>query len=108
MAVGFALSIFIFLGTMQPHWFPFLPAWMHDGYLLWGLASIVQFWVGRQFYTTAWAALKHGTTTMNTLVAMGSSAAYLYSVLGLLFPAFFEHQAWASPCTSTPRRSSSP
>jgi len=97
VAVGFALSIFIFLGTMQPHWFPFLPAWMHDGYLLWGLASIVQFWVGRQFYTTAWAALKHGTTTMNTLVAMGSSAAYLYSVLGLLFPAFFEHQGLGEP-----------
>ena len=97
VAVGFALSIFIFLGTMQPHWFPFLPAWMHNGYLLWGLASIVQFWVGRQFYTTAWAALKHGTTTMNTLVAMGSSAAYLYSVLGLLFPAFFEHQGLGEP-----------
>ncbi|HOU29136.1 MAG TPA: heavy metal translocating P-type ATPase [Thermoleophilia bacterium] len=97
VAVGFALSIFIFLGTMQPHWFPFLPAWMHNGYLLWGLASIVQFWVGRQFYTTAWAALKHGTTTMNTLVALGSSAAYLYSVLGLLFPAFFEHQGLGEP-----------
>ena len=97
VAVGFALSIFIFLGTMQPHWFPFLPAWMHNGYLLWGLASIVQFWVGRQFYTTAWAALKHGTTTMNTLVALGSSAAYIYSVLGLLFPAFFEHQGLGEP-----------
>ena len=47
---------------------------------------------GWQFYTTAWSALKHGTTTMNTLVAMGSSAAYLYSVLGVLFPGFFEHQ----------------
>ena len=42
-------------------------------------------------------ALKHGTTTMNTLVAMGSSAAYLYSVLGLLFPAFFEHQGLGEP-----------
>jgi len=57
----------------------------------------VQFWVGRQFYTTAWSALKHGTTTMNTLVAMGSSAAYLYSALGVLFPAFFEHQGLGEP-----------
>ena len=97
VTVGFALSIVIFAGTMQPHWFMFLPEWMHNGYFLWALASIVQFWVGWQFYTTAWSALKHGTTTMNTLVAMGSSAAYLYSVLGVLFPAFFEHQGLGEP-----------
>ncbi|HEX5641630.1 MAG TPA: copper-translocating P-type ATPase, partial [Thermoleophilia bacterium] len=78
-------------------WFTFLPAWMHNGYFLWALASVVQFWVGWQFDTTAGAALKHGTTTMNTLVALGSSAAYLYSVLGVLFPAFFEHQGLGEP-----------
>jgi Cu+-exporting ATPase len=97
VTVGFVLSVVIFLGTMQPHWFTFLPEWMHNGYLVWALASVVQFWVGRQFYTTAWAALKHGTTTMNTLVAMGSSAAYIYSVLGVLFPAFFAHQGLGEP-----------
>ena len=97
VVVGFAFSIVIFVGTMQPHWFPFLPEWLHNGYLLWALASVVQFWVGRQFYTTAWSALKHGTTTMNTLVAMGSSAAYLYSVLGVLFPAFFAYQGLGEP-----------
>ena len=90
--VGFVLSVIIFAGTMQMEWFTFLPSWMNNGYFLWALASVVQFWVGRQFYTTAWSALKHGTTTMNTLVAMGSSAAYLYSVAGVLFPGFFEHQ----------------
>ena len=95
--VGFVLSVIIFVGTMQPDWFTFLPEWLHNGYLLWALASVVQFWVGGQFYTTAWSALKHGTTTMNTLVAMGSSAAYIYSVLGVLFPAFFEHQGLGEP-----------
>jgi Cu+-exporting ATPase len=95
--VGFVLSVVIFAGTMQPHWFPFLPEWLHNGYFLWALASVVQFWVGWQFYATAWSALKHGTTTMNTLVAMGSSAAYIYSVLGVLFPAFFEHQGLGEP-----------
>jgi Cu+-exporting ATPase len=97
VVVGFALSIVIFAGTMQPDWFPFLPAWLHNGYVLWALATPVQFWVGRQFYTTAWSALRHGTTTMNTLVAMGSSAAYFYSVLGVLFPGFFEHQGLSMP-----------
>ena len=97
VTVGFVLSIIIFAGTMQMEWFTFLPSWMHNGYFLWALASVVQFWVGRQFYTTAWSALKHGTTTMNTLVAMGSSAAYLYSVLGVLFPGLFEHQGMSVP-----------
>ena len=97
VTVGFVLSVIIFAGTMQMEWFTFLPEWMHNGYFLWALASVVQFWVGWQFYTTAWSALKHGTTTMNTLVAMGSSAAYLYSVAGVLFPSFFEHQGMSVP-----------
>ena len=81
----------------SPSWFPFLPAWLHNGYVLWALATPVQFWVGWQFYTTAWSALRHGSTTMNTLIAMGSSAAYFYSVLGVLFPGFFEHQGLSMP-----------
>ena len=94
---GFALSLVIFAGTMQPHWFPFLPDWLHNGYVLWALATPVQFWVGGQFYTTAWSALRHGTTTMNTLIAMGSSAAYLYSVMGVLAPGFFEERGLSVP-----------
>jgi len=97
VTVGFVLSVIIFAGTMQMDWLTFLPTWMHNGYLLWALASVVQFWVGWQFYTTAWSALKHGTTTMNTLVAMGSSAAYIYSVIGVLFPSLFEHQGMSVP-----------
>ena len=46
VVVGFVLSIIIFAGTMQPDWFPFLPSWLHNGYVLWALATPVQFWVG--------------------------------------------------------------
>jgi len=98
VVVGFVLSAMIFVGTMQPDWFPFLPDWLHNGYLLWALATPVQFWVGRQFYTAAWAGLRHGfSTNMNTLIAMGSSAAYFYSVAGVLFPASFEHAGLSEP-----------
>jgi Cu+-exporting ATPase len=97
VVVGFALSLVIFAGTMQPHWFPFLPDWLHNGYVLWALATPVQFWVGGQIYTTAWSALRHRTTTMNTLIAMGSSAAYLYSVMGVLAPEFFEERGLSMP-----------
>jgi len=49
----------------------------------------VQFWVGRQFYKGAWAAARRKTTDMNTLIAVGTSAAYLYSVLATFFPWIF-------------------
>ena len=98
VTVGFALSILVFVGTMQMDWFTFLPGWMHSGYLLWALATPVQFWVGRQFYTAAWSGLRHGfSTNMNTLIAMGSSAAYFYSVAGVLFPGWFEHGGLGDP-----------
>ena len=49
-------------------------------YLLLVLATPVQFWGGRQFYHGAWGALKHRTSNMNTLIAVGTSVAYFYSV----------------------------
>jgi Cu+-exporting ATPase len=49
-------------------------------------ATVIQFWAGRIFYTAAWAAGRHGSTNMNTLVAMGTSAAYGYSAFVTLWP----------------------
>lgn len=53
------------------------------------LQTPVQFWIGWQFYQGAWATLKHKTTDMNTLIAVGTSAAYGYSVLATFFPKLF-------------------
>ncbi len=50
------------------------------------LATPVQFWAGGRFYRGAWAALRHRTADMNTLIAVGTSAAYFYSVLATFFP----------------------
>jgi len=58
-------------------------------YLLWALATPVQFWAGLRFYRGAWGALRHGAADMNTLIAVGTSAAYLYSAAVVLFPHFF-------------------
>ena len=49
-------------------------------YILLALATPVQFWAGRQFYAGAWGALKHRTSNMNTLIAVGTSVAYFYSL----------------------------
>ncbi|MEK6814993.1 MAG: heavy metal translocating P-type ATPase [Nitrospirota bacterium] len=58
--------------------------------LQWVLATPIQFWVARPFYAGAWSAARHGTTNMNTLIAVGTSAAYGYSAAAALFPRFFE------------------
>jgi Cu+-exporting ATPase len=46
-------------------------------------------WAGRHFYTRAWAALRHRSADMNTLVAVGTGAAFLFSVVATLAPSFF-------------------
>ncbi|MCL5411177.1 MAG: copper-translocating P-type ATPase [Patescibacteria group bacterium] len=79
------LSVPIFLGSF-PEWFPFLPGFFSNRYLLWVLATPVQLFAGWQFYKGAWVALKHKTTDMNTLIALGTSAAYFYSVFATVFP----------------------
>ncbi len=50
------------------------------------LATPVQFWAGRQFYAGFWKAAKNKTSDMNTLIAVGTSAAYLFSLVVTFFP----------------------
>ena len=64
--------------------------WLHitipyEGYILWALATPVQFFVGARFYKGTWAALKNKSANMDTLIATGTSAAYFYSVYVVLF-----------------------
>jgi P-type Cu+ transporter len=60
--------------------------------LAWSLmiaTAVVMGWAGRHFFTRAWAAFRHHAADMNTLVAVGTGAAFLYSVLATLAPGFF-------------------
>jgi Cu+-exporting ATPase len=88
LTAGVFLALVIFLGS-SPNWFPWFPFFMNNYFILWALATPVQFWIGWPFYQGAWNALKHKSADMNTLIAVGSSAAYLYSAAALLFPSFF-------------------
>ncbi|MFI5267193.1 MAG: heavy metal translocating P-type ATPase [Chloroflexota bacterium] len=58
-------------------------------------ATVVQFWAGRIFYSAAWAAARHGSTNMNTLVAAGTSVAYGYSAFVTLWPSLAERWGFA-------------
>jgi Cu+-exporting ATPase len=65
------------------------PALLHDWVVQFLLATPVQFWAGWRFYRGMWAALRHGTADMNTLIAVGTSAAYLYSAAATFAPWWF-------------------
>jgi Cu+-exporting ATPase len=53
------------------------------------LATPVLFYAGRRFFTSGWAELRHFSPGMNSLVMIGASAAYFYSLIALLFPGIF-------------------
>jgi Cu+-exporting ATPase len=53
------------------------------------LAALVMLWAGRHFYVRAWQALRHRSADMNALVAAGTGAAFVYSVVATLAPSFF-------------------
>lgn len=59
------------------------------------VATVVQFWAGRDVYRAAWAAARHRSTSMNTLVALGTGVAYAYSAFVTLWPAAAER--WGLP-----------
>jgi P-type Cu+ transporter len=54
-------------------------------YILWALATPIQFYIGSIFYKGAWGALKNKTANMDTLIALGTSAAYFYSIYSIFF-----------------------
>ena len=64
-------------------------------FLLFALATPVQFWAAWSFYTSAWSAARHLTSNMNTLIAVGTSVAYTYSTVVTFFGDswFFEGRA---------------
>ena len=80
--VGVAFSLPLFLLSMTRD-FGLLGAWAHAPWVNWlmlALAAPVQFYVGWDYYVGGWKALRNGSANMDVLVAMGSSAAFFYSV----------------------------
>ena len=80
--VGVAFSAPLFVLSMARD-FGLLGMWAHAPWVNWvmfALATPVQFYVGRGFYVGAWNALRNGTANMDVLVALGSTVAYVYSV----------------------------
>lgn len=71
---------------------PFIPMWLHHPWLQLALTAPVLFWAGSGFFINAWKALKRHTATMDTLVAIGTGTAYLYSLFPTFVPQWFINQ----------------
>jgi Cu2+-exporting ATPase len=78
-----AVPLFIFGMFFMSH------AW--SGYITWLLATPLVFWLGRHFFINAWKLALRRTANMDTLVALSTGTAYLFSVFNMLFPS-----VWAS------------
>lgn len=62
---------------------------LQNTYLILLLATFIQFWSGWEFYLATWSGLRNRTASMDTLVSLGTSAAYGFSALGLFLPELF-------------------
>ena len=87
-AIALALTIPVAFTAMGSHWGPFQSA-LGGAWRVWfelALTTPVLFWAGREFFTGAWISAKHRAADMNTLIAVGTFAAYAYSLVATVAP----------------------
>ncbi len=68
---------------------PFIPRWLHNPWLQLVLTTPVMVWAGNAFFINAWKAFRHHSGTMDTLVAVGTGAAFVYSLFPTFYPQWF-------------------
>ena len=91
------------MGLSYPDLIPGLRDWMPMGSetrrIVWALLGVltlpVLVWSGSQFFSGMWDGLKHRSANMHTLIAIGVSAAFVYSVVAVAYPAMFPTVALA-------------
>ncbi|MBE9157502.1 copper-translocating P-type ATPase [Nodosilinea sp. LEGE 06152] len=71
---------------------PFIPMWLHSPWLQLVLTAPVLFWAGSAFFINAWKAFKRHSASMDTLVAVGTGTAFLYSLFPTFYPQWFIDQ----------------
>ena len=98
VAISIALTIPIIILSL-PHMIPEighrLPMEMmeYTNYILLALATPIQFWIGLRFYRGFWDGIKTKASNMDTLIAIGTTAAYLYSAIVTVVPGYFPFTA---------------
>lgn len=80
------------LSMMSGQGLPLIPSWLSNPWFQLVLTAPVQFWCGYSFYVNTWKALRRHAATMDTLIALGTSAAYFYSLFATALPNFLINQ----------------
>jgi Cu+-exporting ATPase len=78
----------VFFGSFSDI-FPWVPEFLTEPYVLLVFATPVQFWIGSMFYKGLFLSIKNKRPDMDTLIGIGTSAAYFYSVAVTIFPSYF-------------------
>src|ERR687892_383094 len=99
VAISIALTIpiiFLSLPHMFPsqlgHLFP-MDIMNYTNYVMLALATPLQFWIGWRFYRGLWDGIKAKASNMDTLIAIGTTAAYLYSAIVTVAPGYFPFES---------------
>ena len=95
VAVGGVVSCILVVGSlpmMTGVHISFIPAWLHNAWFQLIMALPIQLWCGSSFYIGAWKAFKNHIATMDTLIALGTLAAFSYSLTVTLNPSFLISQ----------------
>ncbi|MEL7315155.1 MAG: heavy metal translocating P-type ATPase, partial [Cyanobacteria bacterium J06559_3] len=90
VAVGSFVSVILMVGglpMMTGLSLPWIPGWLHNYWLQLVLTTPVMTWCGQDFFTGGWKALKRRSADMNSLIALGTGAAFVYSVAATVWPA---------------------
>jgi len=86
LIIGGVLSLLIIIGSLRDYFPNFPETFLMNWIVQFILTLPVQFYVGSQFYKGFWAALKNKSADMNSLIAIGTSAAFIYSAVVTFFP----------------------
>ncbi len=95
VALGATMSILLVVGSipaMTGLHIPLIPNWLHNSWVQLIVSTPVVVWCGKGFFVGAFKAFKRHAADMNTLVALGTGSAYLYSLFATFFPNFFLNQ----------------
>jgi Cu+-exporting ATPase len=102
LVLAAALTAPLLLGLARMTVAPWLPAFLSEPLVQLAFATPVQLWAGARFYAGAWSALRHRAADMDTLIAVGTTAAYGYSLATILVPGFFRSAGLAAADGSLP------
>lgn len=94
VVVSVIIAVMVFIGSF-PQWFPFAQSVFAKPIFLLILSGVIQFWSAKELYLATWSGLRNRAASMDSLIIIGTTAAYFYSVPFVFFPQLVKN--WGLP-----------